>query len=153
MNKMATLLGIAVVSVGVLAGCGGQQQSASNNTSTSNNASTPAASSSQTSNASGKTSDNAATNAAEVKIVASNYKFDVPATEIKSGQPVKLVFSTKEGVHGFAIKDTNIKVDAVTAGNDKTVTWTPDKPGEYELYCSTMCGTGHADMHTKLVVK
>lgn len=154
MKKVVTLAGIAVLSIGILAGCGGDKSSsASNNSaSTSTSSSSSSQSSSQTSGASATASSGSAK---ALKIEGSNYKMDVAPVEIKAGDKVNLTFSTKEGVHGYAIKNTNIKFDAVASGTTKTAEWTPDKPGEYEVYCTMVCGPmdKHEAMKSKIVVK
>lgn len=149
MKKIATLMGVAVVSLGVLAGCGGKPSSSN----------TPAPSGSSQSSSSQSSGQSSSSNAAsgsakEVKVVGSNWKIDVTQPEIKAGDKVKLVFSSKEGVHGYTIKDTSVKTDPVT-GSDKVVEWTPDKPGEYEVFCNMVCGPTdkHEAMKSKIVVK
>lgn len=87
-----------------------------------------------------------------VKVTASNFKWDLGTTEVKVGQPVKFVVDSKEGVHGFAIQNTKIN-KTVAPGAAQEITWTPDKPGTYEIYCSVMCGSGHSNMKTTITVK
>ncbi|GAX90851.1 cupredoxin domain-containing protein [Effusibacillus lacus] len=145
MKKIATLTGIAVVSLGILAGCGGDKPA--NNSAPSN---------SQTSSQSSTSSNTAATGSVkEVKVEGTNYKIEVQPVEIKAGDKVKLTFATKEGMHGYSIKNTSVKADQVGPGMSKTVEWTPDKPGEYEVFCNTICGPTdkHTAMTAKIVVK
>lgn len=132
MKKFAALMGIAVLSLSVLAGCGSDK---------------PAASSNNTSSGS--------SNAQQVEVTLSNWKIDLSKTELKAGQPVKLHVTTKEGLHGLAIKDTSVKVDSLAQGSDKSVDWTPDKPGTYEVYCTVVCGgpDQHGSMKTTITVK
>ncbi|WP_235000438.1 cupredoxin domain-containing protein [Virgibacillus dakarensis] len=51
-------------------------------------------------------------------------------------------------MHGLAIDDFDVNIEG-----DGNATFTPDKPGEYTIYCSIPCGQGHSDMTSTLVVK
>ncbi|WP_281886741.1 cupredoxin domain-containing protein [Paenibacillus sp. YYML68] len=84
-----------------------------------------------------------------LKLAASNFKFDQAEYTIKAGEKVTVSLINKEGLHAVEIKDTNVKLD----NNNKSMEYTFDKPGEYEIYCSLPCGTGHADMKAKLIVQ
>ncbi|MFC4768295.1 cupredoxin domain-containing protein [Effusibacillus consociatus] len=127
MTRSAKLFVIAAASLGILAGCGGGESA-----STSNPVMTG--------------------NPQEVKIAGSNYKFEVTQGELKAGQPVKLTLEGKAGVHGYKITDSSIN-ETVKSDEVKTVTWTPEKSGEYFVVCSVPCGSGHSSMQAKIVVK
>jgi cytochrome c oxidase subunit II len=85
----------------------------------------------------------------QLKLVASNFKFDQPQYEVKAGVKMKVSLILREGFHGAEIVGTPVKLDKNTPSMDYTF----DKPGQYEIHCSVPCGTGHADMKTLLVVK
>jgi cytochrome c oxidase subunit 2 len=42
----------------------------------------------------------------------------------------------------------NVKLDNTTKSAEVTF----DKPGTYDIICTLPCGTGHADMKSKLIV-
>ncbi|WP_018132042.1 cupredoxin domain-containing protein [Effusibacillus pohliae] len=127
MKQHATWIAMAVVSLAVLAGCGGNQSAA--------------------------IPDPTFTNEPQkAKIVGSNYKFEVTQGELKAGQPVTLTLEDQSGAHGFLITNTNIN-EKLKSGEQKTITWTPDKPGDYLVVCSVPCGSGHSSMQAKIVVK
>ena len=86
-------------------------------------------------------------NATELKIVASNWEFDQPEYTVQAGEPVNFSLENAEGTHSYTIKGLGIKID----GEAKQ--YTISEPGEYEIVCSTMCGTGHATMTAKLIVE
>ncbi|MFC0210987.1 cupredoxin domain-containing protein [Paenibacillus chartarius] len=88
-------------------------------------------------------------NAQQVKIEASNWKFDQAEYRVKKGQPVTITFDSKQGMHNAAIADLKITVDT----NKKTHTFTPDKAGTYEIRCMIPCGQGHTTMVSKLIVE
>jgi cytochrome c oxidase subunit 2 len=141
MKKAALLIGTAVVSMSLLAGCGGDQATSDNKAS-------------NTQPSSGQTSSTPAYNVKEVNVEGSNYEIKVSPVEIKAGEKVKLTFTTKEGVHGYAIKNADVKADSVVSGSSKSIEWTPEKPGEYEVYCTLLCGPAdkHGAMKTTIKV-
>jgi cytochrome c oxidase subunit II len=85
-----------------------------------------------------------------LKVEASqDFVFDQKEYHVKAGEPVRLILKNKSGIHGLAIKDLNIDLE----GDKLTQDVTFDKPGTYEIYCSVMCGVGHADMKSVLIVE
>jgi cytochrome c oxidase subunit 2 len=84
----------------------------------------------------------------EVKIVATNFKFDQDVYKVKKGEPVTLKLESQEGFHGIQISGLDVNLQP-----NESVTITPEEAGEYEMICSIMCGTGHAKMKAKLVVE
>ncbi|TVY11544.1 hypothetical protein [Paenibacillus cremeus] len=84
-----------------------------------------------------------------LKFTAANYHFDQPEYTVKAGEKVTVSLLNKEGLHAVEIVGTNVKLD----NNNKSMEYTFDKPGTYEVHCALPCGPGHADMKTKLVVQ
>jgi cytochrome c oxidase subunit 2 len=89
----------------------------------------------------------------EVKAEASNFTWKLDKTEFTVGQPIHFNATSTQGVHGFSIVGTDVKIAQVGENDKKDVTWTPDKPGEYTVKCIFMCGSGHSTMMTKITVK
>ncbi|NOU91813.1 cytochrome C oxidase subunit II [Paenibacillus sp. LMG 31456] len=85
----------------------------------------------------------------DVKLVASNFKFDQAEYKVKKGQDIKISLENKEGMHGVEIKGLSVKLD----GNTKTATFKADKEGTYDIICSIPCGQGHMTMKSKLIVE
>ncbi|WP_413064874.1 cytochrome C oxidase subunit II [Siminovitchia sp. 179-K 8D1 HS] len=83
-----------------------------------------------------------------IDITATNFEFDKDVYTVQSGEEVKIKLSNKEGMHGIAIEGTDVNING-----DGEATFTPEKPGEYTIYCSIPCGAGHADMKSTLVVE
>lgn len=55
--------------------------------------------------------------------------------------------------HGFALTAFGIDVPAIQAGEEKTFTFTPDKPGVFEFKCSNKdCGKDHDRQTGQLLV-
>ncbi|MFD0712462.1 cupredoxin domain-containing protein [Paenibacillus sp. GCM10027626] len=88
------------------------------------------------------------TASAEVVIKASNWEFDQPTYTIKKGEPTKITLESLSGVHGITVDKIIKDLD-----NGKSEVVTVNEAGEYELYCSRLCGTGHSKMKAKLIVE
>lgn len=93
--------------------------------------------------------------AAEQTITASDKTFAFkPATiTLQAGKPNKLKFVSASGAHGIMQKDIGLNVAAILPGPGTEVTVTPKKKGTYVAHCSLVCGSGHAGMAMKFIVK
>jgi cytochrome c oxidase subunit 2 len=91
----------------------------------------------------------AASGSQQVKLVATNFKFDQAEYKVKAGQDVTVTLENKEGLHGVAIDAFKVKLDGTT----KTTTFKADKAGTYDIICSIPCGSGHMTMKAKLIVE
>jgi cytochrome c oxidase subunit 2 len=85
----------------------------------------------------------------ELKLTATNFKFDQAEYKVKKGQEIKVTLENKEGMHGVEISGLKVKLD----GNNKTATFKADKEGTYDIACIVPCGAGHATMKSKLIVE
>jgi cytochrome c oxidase subunit 2 len=85
----------------------------------------------------------------EIVINAKNFEFDSKEYRVKQGEPVTITLKNTSGIHGIAITELDVQLDS----NKKSVTITPDQAGEYEIVCSIMCGSGHAEMKSVLIVE
>lgn len=65
----------------------------------------------------------------------SNYRFDPVEIRVKKGETVKINFVNDEGFHNFRIDELNLRTETISQGNVDTVTFVPDKVGEFEFYC------------------
>ena len=82
----------------------------------------------------------------EVHIVAKNWAFTPSTITLHVNQPVKLVFSASEGLHGITIPDLGVN-DVVNVGSSPSeVVVTPKKIGTFVAHCAVFCGAGHANM-------
>src|SRR3989304_2505143 len=66
-------------------------------------------------------------------------------------EPVRLLMSSEDVIHGLAIPAFRINMDLVP-GRYTYMWFRAVEPGEYQLFCTQYCGTGHSDMLTKVVV-
>jgi cytochrome c oxidase subunit 2 len=83
-----------------------------------------------------------------LKITATSFNFDEKEYHVKAGTSYKIKFANKLGNHGAEVKELGIELSK----DAPEVEYTFDKPGTYELHCSIMCGQGHADMISKIIV-
>ena len=74
----------------------------------------------------------------EVKIVieGSPYKFSPNTIMAKVGDKVTVEFKNVEGIHDFKIDEFNAATKVIQAGETDTVSFTVDKAGVFEFYCS-----------------
>ncbi|ANE45026.1 hypothetical protein SY83_00020 [Paenibacillus swuensis] len=87
-------------------------------------------------------------NAKEIKIVATNFEFDQQEYRAKKGETVNFVLDSAAGSHGVKINGLDVNL---MMNRNKVVTLT--EAGTYEIECSIMCGTGHSQMKSKLIVE
>ncbi|MCD9023190.1 cytochrome C oxidase subunit II [Cohnella silvisoli] len=84
-----------------------------------------------------------------LKIVATSFNFDQEEYHVKAGTNYKIKFSNKLGNHGAEIVGLNVNLTKDAPEMEVTF----DKPGNYEVHCSIMCGQGHAGMKSKFIVE
>jgi cytochrome c oxidase subunit II len=75
-----------------------------------------------------------------------------PILKLKAGQPYTIWYSSADVVHNPIIAEQRLSFTAVP-GHAYGITYTPDKPGEFLIYCAEYCGIGHQAMATKLIVE
>lgn len=71
-----------------------------------------------------------------VDIVGTNYKFDVTEIRVKEGDTVTINLTSGNGFHDWVVDAFNASTDRVNTGENTSVTFTADKAGTYEYYCS-----------------
>lgn len=88
----------------------------------------------------------------EIRVLAKQYEFIPNRIAVKLNVPVRLIITSADVYHGFAIDD--FKIDAtIEKGKETIITFTPKKTGTYVFYCSIFCGVGHRDMRGLLIVE
>jgi cytochrome c oxidase subunit II len=75
----------------------------------------------------------------------------VAALRVPAGQPVVLLLKSRDVLHNFFVRELRIKQDLVP-GMEIPLHFVADKPGTYEVPCSELCGLGHHQMRTQLIV-
>jgi len=66
---------------------------------------------------------------------------------VPAGKPVKVNLTSVDVLHGFYIPAFRVKRDVVP-GMINHVWFVATKPGSYDIFCSSYCGTGHSQMIT-----
>jgi cytochrome c oxidase subunit 2 len=84
-----------------------------------------------------------------LKIVATNWQFDQAEYVVEAGSTMTVQLVNEQGLHGISI--SGLGVDLQGAALEQEVTFS--EPGEYEVRCIVLCGQGHADMVSKIIVK
>src|SRR5258708_2130623 len=88
----------------------------------------------------------------EIRISAKKFEYHPNKVTAKVGQPVVLVLTSEDRIHGFKMPDFGIRTDIVP-GQETRVTITPQKVGSFVFFCDIFCGDGHEDMSGTLVVE
>jgi len=86
-------------------------------------------------------------NTVELKIEATNFQFDQAEYRVKAGDTVNVSFASTEGMHGIDIEGYDVSL-----GDGDTASFVA-APGEYAIICNIMCGSGHSQMVSKLIVE
>ncbi|MBL8174373.1 MAG: cytochrome c oxidase subunit II [Bryobacterales bacterium] len=73
------------------------------------------------------------------------------ALRVPAGRHVQLLLQSRDVIHNFFVRELRIKQDLVP-GMTIPFRIRADKPGEYEIACSELCGLGHHQMRSVLVV-
>ena len=99
-------------------------------------------------------SQSGATSVREIAIEAYNFGWEPTEVRVKKGDRVKLLLSSREGTHGFGLRDFDIDVGPLVPGmGPEIVEFVADKTGSFEFRCNVPCGAGHRDMKGKLIVE
>lgn len=87
----------------------------------------------------------------QVTITAMKFTYSPARIMLKKGQPVILVLSSKDRLHGFHVPALKIRAD-VLSGREARVQILPDKVGRYAFQCDIFCGAGHSGMSGEIIV-
>jgi len=90
-------------------------------------------------------------NVREIRIIARQFEFVPNNIAVPKGMKVRLLLTSEDVTHGFAIDKLNIDAK-IEKGKITVVEFTPVKSGTYEFYCNIECGEGHPGMRGKLTV-
>ena len=70
---------------------------------------------------------------------------------LPAGRQVDLTLRSIDVIHGFAIPEMRLKQNAVP-GMTQHIHFTPERPGDYAILCTQICGLGHYRMQAMLRV-
>ena len=71
-----------------------------------------------------------------VNMTGKSFEFSVKEIKVKVGQTVRVNFTSENGLHDWKVDEFEAATDRVNTGETTTVTFTADKVGEFEYYCS-----------------
>lgn len=74
-----------------------------------------------------------------------------PQLVLPAGREVDLSLRAVDVIHGFAIPELRLKQNAVP-GQTQHIHFTPERPGDYAILCTQVCGLGHYRMQAMLRV-
>jgi len=87
----------------------------------------------------------------EFRITARQFSFTPGEIEVKKGDTVRLIITSADVPHGFAIPEYGIN-EVLMPGEIVSVEFIADKEGTFTAYCSIYCGTGHSEMESRFIV-
>jgi cytochrome c oxidase subunit 2 len=85
------------------------------------------------------------------KLQHANGRREVDELHLPLGRPVRLIMTSQDVIHSFYAPALRVKQDVVP-GRYTSLSFTPDRAGEYYLLCAEYCGTHHAGMRGRIVV-
>ena len=85
------------------------------------------------------------------KIQHPNGKREINDLHIPKDTPIRLTMTSEDVFHSFYIPAFRVKKDTVP-GRYTQLWFTPNKVGEYHLFCAEYCGTEHSRMIGKVYV-
>lgn len=88
----------------------------------------------------------------EFNFEAYQFGYSPERIEVKKGDIVRLLATSRDVPHGIYIKGYNINV-TVKKDEIKKIEFIADKAGDFDILCSVYCGRGHHDMRAVLAVK
>lgn len=90
--------------------------------------------------------------AEELAVTAKQWAFEPAEIRVKKGDRVRLVITSVDVDHGFALPAFGVNV-TLAPGRTETVEFTADRTGSFAFFCTVYCGAGHQDMNGKLIVE
>jgi len=86
-------------------------------------------------------------------IEASSFKFNPTTITVKKGDEVTINLTSKQGMHDWVVDEfEGARTKVLSAGGTDSITFTADKAGTYEFYCS-IGNHRQMGMVGKLIVK
>lgn len=80
-------------------------------------------------------------------VEGSEFAFAPSTLTVKKGETVEIIFkNVGKFPHNLAISDLNMTTKNIQAGEETSITFTPDKTGQFEFTCTV---PGHADKGMK----
>jgi heme/copper-type cytochrome/quinol oxidase subunit 2 len=87
----------------------------------------------------------------EIEVVASREGFRPRVVNVRKGQPVRLLLSTADGEHCFALDALRIE-KRIVPGRATVLDLTPDRSGTFPFYCCLESGSASDSENGRLVI-
>lgn len=71
-----------------------------------------------------------------IDISGKNFEFSQKEIRVKQGDIVQINFTSESGFHDWAVDEFNARTEQVRDGGKTSVTFSADKKGAFEYYCS-----------------
>lgn len=71
-----------------------------------------------------------------IAVTGNNFRFNPETIKVKLGQTVKIVLTSTDMPHDFDLDELQVNGPVTQPGATSTVTFTADKSGQFEYYCS-----------------
>jgi cytochrome c oxidase subunit II len=98
--------------------------------------------------------------ATEIHVVAKQWMWkiqhpngvrEIDMLHVPVGEPIRLVMTSQDVIHSFAVPDFRIKSD-ILPGRYVEIWFEATMTGTFRLYCTQFCGTAHSAMTGSIVV-
>lgn len=86
-----------------------------------------------------------------IELVASRQGFQPRVVNVRKGQPVRLLLSTTDGEHCFALDALRIE-KRIVPGKATVLDLTPDRSGTFPFYCCLESGSAADTENGRLVI-
>jgi cytochrome c oxidase subunit II len=80
-----------------------------------------------------------------IKMQAKQYEFIPNNITVNYRNRVRLELTTLDITHGFQLDEFNVIDVLIPPGETVVVEFTASRRGTFQFYCTSFCGTGHAD--------
>lgn len=87
----------------------------------------------------------------QINIKVRRFEFEPNTITVSKGQRAKLVLTSEDVDHGFALEELGINVK-VPARQTTSIEFTPDRAGRFTIQCTVYCGEDHDNMTGELLV-
>lgn len=87
----------------------------------------------------------------EIAITAQRFRYTPADVPLRAGEPVVLVLTALDFVHGFHIPDLGVRADLIP-NRAVRIPIPPLPHGIVPFLCDNFCGDGHEEMQGRLVI-
>lgn len=87
-----------------------------------------------------------------IEMTAEKFRFTPEKITVEKGDTVRIDIISKDVKHGLQIKAFNVN-EEISSEEPTIIEFKADKAGTFHFHCSVYCGSGHKNMHGKLIVR